>query len=130
MIPVSPLVIGSHGAAFPAFGRRALAQRRQDHAHVRHRRGKRVPAPALARDGRKTCLSGLRLRDLLRVPAACRPAAMALQGLPPRFLDHLGHVFAWHKLPLQTYLLAVAGFCNEVKGIVSRRRASVMLYER
>ncbi len=41
-----------------------------------------------------------------------------------------GTLFAWHKLPLRTYLLAVAGFCNEVKGIVSRRRASVMLYER
>ncbi len=41
-----------------------------------------------------------------------------------------GTLFAWHKLPLRTYLLAVAVFCNEVKGIVSRRRASVMLYER
>ncbi len=41
-----------------------------------------------------------------------------------------GTLFAWHKLPLRTCLLAVAGFCNEVKGIVSRRRASVMLYER
>jgi len=39
-------------------------------------------------------------------------------------------LFAWHKLPLRTYLLAVVVFCNEVKGIVSRRRASVMLYER
>jgi hypothetical protein len=25
-------------------------------------------------------------------------------------------LFAWHKLPLRTYLLAVAAFCNEVKG--------------
>jgi len=33
-MPVFPLVIGSHGAAFPAFCRRALAQRCQDHAHV------------------------------------------------------------------------------------------------
>jgi hypothetical protein len=41
-----------------------------------------------------------------------------------------GTLFAWHKLPLRSYLLAVAVFCNEVKGIVSRRRASVMLYER
>jgi len=41
-----------------------------------------------------------------------------------------GTLFAWHKLPLRTYLLAVVVFCNEVKGIVSRRRASVMLYER
>ena len=27
-----------------------------------------------------------------------------------------GTLFAWHKLPLRTYLLAVAEFCNEVKG--------------
>src|SRR6195952_3703181 len=27
-----------------------------------------------------------------------------------------GTLFAWHQLPLRTYLLAVAGFCNEVKG--------------
>ena len=25
-----------------------------------------------------------------------------------------GTLFAWHKLPLRTYLLAVAAFCNEV----------------
>ncbi len=41
-----------------------------------------------------------------------------------------GTLFAWHKLPLRTYLAATVIFCNEVKGIVSRRRASVMLYER
>ena len=27
-----------------------------------------------------------------------------------------GTLFAWHKLPLRTYLLAVMVFCNEVKG--------------
>jgi len=27
-----------------------------------------------------------------------------------------GTLFAWHKLPLKTYLLAIAVFCNEVKG--------------
>jgi len=27
-----------------------------------------------------------------------------------------GTLFAWHKLPLRTYLLAIAIFCNEVKG--------------
>ncbi len=27
-----------------------------------------------------------------------------------------GTLFAWHKLPLRTYLLGVAAFCNEVKG--------------
>ena len=28
-----------------------------------------------------------------------------------------GTLFAWHKLPLRTYLLAVVAFCNEVKGM-------------
>jgi len=69
MVPVSRFVIGLHGAAFPAFCWRSLAQRRQDHAHVGRRGRKRVLALALARDGRQTCMSGLRLRDLLRVPA-------------------------------------------------------------
>ena len=41
-----------------------------------------------------------------------------------------GTLFAWHKLTLRTYLLAIVLFCNEVKGIVSRRRESVMLCER
>jgi Transposase zinc-ribbon domain len=27
-----------------------------------------------------------------------------------------GTLFAWHKLPMRTYLLAIAVFCNEVKG--------------
>ena len=27
-----------------------------------------------------------------------------------------GTLFAWHKLPLRTYMLAVVAFCNEVKG--------------
>jgi hypothetical protein len=27
-----------------------------------------------------------------------------------------GTLFAWHKLPLRTYLLAVARFCNDVMG--------------
>jgi transposase-like protein len=27
-----------------------------------------------------------------------------------------GTLFAWHKLPLRTYLLAIAAFCNEVRG--------------
>ena len=27
-----------------------------------------------------------------------------------------GTLFAWHKLPLKSYLMAIAVFCNEVKG--------------
>ena len=39
-------------------------------------------------------------------------------------------LFDWHKLPLRSYLMAIAIFGNEVKGIVPRRRVSVMLCER
>jgi hypothetical protein len=41
-----------------------------------------------------------------------------------------GTLFAWHKLALKSYLMAIAVFCNEVKGIVSRKRVSVTLCER
>jgi len=65
---------------------------------------------------------------------ACRRPAGQLrwrcQACRGDFSITSGTLFAWHKLPLRTYVLAVAGFCNEIKGIVSRRRASVMLYER
>src|SRR5205823_2734770 len=50
---------GAHGAAFSAFGRRAFAQLRQDHAYVQPRRRKRFPAPALARDRRQAGLPAL-----------------------------------------------------------------------
>ena len=33
-----------------------------------------------------------------------------------RFLGDFGYLFAWHKLPLKSYLMAIAVFCNEVKG--------------
>ena len=36
-----------------------------------------------------------------------------MQGL---FLADRGTLFAFHKLPLRTYLAAIAIFCNEVKG--------------
>src|SRR5689334_24981684 len=77
-----PPARGDHGATFPAFCCGALAQSRQDHAHVRPRGRKRVPALALARHRRQTSLSRLRLHDLLRVPAIGSPSTVALQGVP------------------------------------------------
>ncbi len=51
---------------------------------------------------------------------ACRPPAGQLRwrckACRGDFSITSGTLFAWHKLPLRTYLLAVAGFCNEVKG--------------
>jgi hypothetical protein len=86
------LVVGDDGAAFPAFSGGALTQRRQDHAHVRPRRRQCVPPAALARNRRQPGVSRLRLRDLLRLPAPVRPSAMAVQGVPPGLLHHLGHL--------------------------------------
>jgi len=40
-----------------------------------------------------------------------------------------GTLFAWHKLPLRTYLLAVAGFCNEVKGMLAFSREPDVQYK-
>ena len=60
-------------------------------------------------------MPGLRLRHLLCLPAAIGPAAVA-KACRRDFSITSGTVFAWHKLPLRTYLLAVVVFCNEVKG--------------
>jgi hypothetical protein len=49
-----------------------------------------------------------RRSDLSRAGAA-RPAV-------PIFSITSGTLFAWHKLPLRSYLMAIALFCNEVKG--------------
>src|SRR5271165_1785433 len=56
---------GFHGSALPFVRRGPLAQSGQGDADVRPRRGKRVPAPALARDGRQAGLPELRLPGLL-----------------------------------------------------------------
>jgi hypothetical protein len=39
-----------------------------------------------------------------------------LPRLQVRPLDYSGTLFASHKLPLRSYLAAIAIFCNEVKG--------------
>ena len=61
-------------------------------------------------------LPALRLPDRLCLPPAERRAALALQSLPQGFQVTSGTLFAFHKLPLRAYLIAIAIFCNEVKG--------------
>ena len=39
-----------------------------------------------------------------------------MQGLPQGLLPPSGTLFACHKMPLRSYLAAIAIFCNEVKG--------------
>ena len=69
------------------------------------------------RHRRQTGLSGLagctviylqRLRDRPLVCAGAARRAAVISPLPRVPL------FAWHKLPLRTYLLAIVAFCNEV----------------
>jgi len=63
--------------------------------------------PICPRCGCATCYAGRRPSGQLRWRCkACRHD----------FSITSGTLFAWHKLPLRTYLLAVAVFCNEVKG--------------
>ena len=43
-------------------------------------------------------------------------ATVPLQGVREGFQHYIGTLFGSHKLPLRTYLGAIAIFCNEVKG--------------
>jgi hypothetical protein len=105
-----------YGTALSSIRSGTLAQRRQDHAHVGPRGRERVPAPALARHRRQAGLSRLRLHDLLRLPATDRPAALALQGMSKRFLDHLGHPVCLAQAAAADVSAGHRSFCNEVKG--------------
>jgi transposase-like protein len=113
---VSPLVIGPHGAALPAFCCGSLAQRRQDHAHVRQRVEDvflRLRWPET--DGKPVCPHC----DCTTCYACRRPAGQLrwrCKACRGDFSITSGTLFAWHELPLRTYLLAVTAFCNEVKG--------------
>ena len=66
-------------------------------------------------DGKPVCPGcGCTVCYACRRPADCpRWRCKACRG---DFSITSGTLFAWHKLPLRTYLLAVAAFCNEVKG--------------
>jgi len=52
---------------------------------------------------------------------ACRPPAGPLRwrckACRRDFSITSGALFAWHKLPLRSYLLAVAAFCNKVRQV-------------
>ena len=96
-ITISPRVFvlcsrwrGSHVPAFPPVGGGAVAQHRQSHADVRPRRRERFRAPAVANNRRQAGVSGLRLRDLLRLSSRSL-SALAMQGVRLRFLGDFGH---------------------------------------
>lgn len=68
-----------------------------------------------ATEGRPVCprCSGDALYDVRRPTG---PARWRCKGCNKEFTTTSGTLFAWHKMPVQAYLAAIAVFCNEVKG--------------
>ncbi len=58
----------------------------------------------------------MRLRHLLCLPGPAGQLRWRCKACRHDFSITSGTLFAWHKLPLRTYLLAVVVFCNEVEG--------------
>ena len=84
----------------------------------------------LTTDEAEAMFARIRWPDTDGAPVCPRCAGTAVYDVrrpkgPPRwrckacgkeFTVTSGTLFAWHKLPVQTYLAAIAIFCNEVKG--------------
>ncbi len=68
-----------------------------------------------ATEGKPSCPScgGDALYDVRRPTG---PARWRCKGCNKEFTTTSGTLFAWHKMPVQAYLAAIAVFCNEVKG--------------
>src|ERR1700709_2820579 len=107
----------SHDATLSPVRGRPIAQHGEGGANVRSRRGKRVRSRSMAAHGWQTGVSGLKgceiCYDCRRSPETTRWRCKACRA---DFSITSGTLFAWHKLPLRTYLMAIAVFCNEVKG--------------
>ena len=112
MMLVSFLVIGPHGAAFLLSAGARPAPPRSCACPIAGWRRCSCACAGLRRTA--GLLPGLRLHGLRRLPAgqprwrckACRRDVSITSDT----------LFAWHKLPLRSYRLAVAAFCNGVKG--------------
>src|SRR4051794_19175073 len=70
----------------------------------------------MGRQRRERLLPALRLHDRLFLPPPERSAALALQSVPERLLGDERHPIPRPQAAPQGYLLAIAIFCNEVKG--------------
>src|SRR5471030_3220550 len=82
----------SHDAALPPVRGRPIAQPREGGANVRSWRGKRVRSRSMAAHGWQTGVSGLRLRDLLRLSSLAGDDPLALQGVSRRLLADVRYV--------------------------------------
>ena len=70
----------------------------------------------MGRNGRQASMPAMCLPDVLRMPPPERFATYRCKACRKDFSLTSGTLFAFHKLPLQTYLAAIVIFCNEVKG--------------
>jgi hypothetical protein len=68
-----------------------------------------------ATDGKPVC-PGCGCRICYACPRPAGQPRWRCKACRSDFSITSGTLFAWHKLPLRTYLLAIAAFCNEVKG--------------
>jgi hypothetical protein len=106
----------THGSTLSPFGRRAFAQTGQGDAHVRARRAKCLCPPALAANRRQAPTPNCRWQtcyDSRRTPDQPRWYCKACGA---DFSVTSGTLFAWHKVPMRSYLMAIAVSCNEVTG--------------
>jgi transposase-like protein len=106
----------THVATLPPFRRRPHAEPRENPPHGRYgSRGAVCFDPLALNQGKPVCPScgGLNAYECRRPNGSLRFRCKACQG---DFSLTSGTLFAFHKLPLRTYLAAIAIFCNEVKG--------------
>ena len=101
-LPLPPLRQGPHPLA--GAGRAPVGR-----SGARH-----VPGAAVARDGRRSGLPGLRLLCRLRVPTR---RLFKCKGCGKQFSVTSGTTFHGRKLPIRDYLMAIAIFANAAKGI-------------
>jgi transposase-like protein len=84
-----------------------MSERGAENVFVRLRWPETDGRPVCPQCGCQTCYDCRRSENQSRWRCkACRADFTATSGT----------LFAWHKLPLRTYLMAIAVFCNEVKG--------------
>src|SRR3978361_810946 len=98
----------SAAARSPSAGKvMRMSERGAENVFVRLRWPETDGKPVCPRCGWQTCYDCRRSENQSR---------WRCKGCPADFAAASGTVFGWHKLPLRTYLMAIAVFCNEVKG--------------
>ena len=106
-VDVSTLPLVSEGSVAPPRGRPAHGGRGSRGTFAASAGARRTANRSARTAGARSCYECRRPNGSLRYRCkACRKDFSLTSGT----------LFAFHKLPLQTYLAAIAIFCNEVKG--------------